>query len=199
MLRDGYTDLPAGRVAAIATSLEMRERPVCRSGMGHAIPFQLRQVERPDVGWYRELFRRIGEPWLWQSRLRMEAAQLEGIIRSPRVEVWSVVVDGLDVGLIELDFRVADECELAFFGLCGDQVGQGLGRSMMTHAIDRAWAQPIGRFWVHTCTLDHPGALGFYIRSGFKAYQRQLELFEDPRLNGTLAPDAAPQVPVIRG
>jgi hypothetical protein len=51
---------------------------------------------------------------------------------------------------------------------------------------------------VHTCTLDHPAALGFYIRSGFRPFKRQLELSTDPRLDGTLPPDAAPGVPIIR-
>jgi hypothetical protein len=33
-------------------------------------------------------------------------------------------------------------------------------------AIERAWARAIDRFWVHTCTHDHPGALAFYLRTG---------------------------------
>jgi hypothetical protein len=51
--------------------------------------------------------------------------------------------------------------------------------------------------WVHTCTLDGPNALAFYQRSGFTAYQRQLETFPDPRLNGLIPRDAAPHIPII--
>jgi hypothetical protein len=51
---------------------------------------------------------------------------------------------------------------------------------------------------VHTCTLDHPAALAFYQRSGFVAYRRQVEIDDDPRLDGTLPADAAPHVPLIR-
>jgi GNAT superfamily N-acetyltransferase len=88
-------------------------------------------------------------------------------------------------------------CELAFFGLTPGLVGKGAGRLLMQHAIERAWARPIDRFWVHTCTLDHPAALAFYVRSGFRAFKRQVEIADDPRLDGTLPPDAAPHAPVI--
>jgi hypothetical protein len=51
--------------------------------------------------------------------------------------------------------------------------------------------------WVHTCTLDHPAALGFYIKSGFTPFHRAIETFADPRLDGTLPVDAAPHVPSL--
>jgi GNAT superfamily N-acetyltransferase len=76
-------------------------------------------------------------------------------------------------------------------------VGNGIGRWLMNRAIERAWSRPIHRFHVHTCNLDHPSALGFYIRSGFRPYKRQIEIGDDPRLTGVLAPDAAPDVPMI--
>jgi hypothetical protein len=50
---------------------------------------------------------------------------------------------------------------------------------------------------VHTCTLDHPNALGFYLRSGFTPYARSVEIADDPRLHGVLPRSAAPHVPVM--
>jgi GNAT superfamily N-acetyltransferase len=197
LLRDGYTNIPAGRIAAIATTLEMREPPVPPPLPGSPSP-ELRRVESPALGWYRDLFRAIGEPWLWQSRLRLSEKALAHILHDPAVEVWAASSDGEDVALVELDFREAGSCELAFFGLTAPWTGRGTGRHLMRHAIARAWARPIQRFWVHTCTLDHPGALGFYIRSGFRPIKRQVEISPDPRLDGTLSPDAAPGVPLIR-
>jgi hypothetical protein len=55
----------------------------------------------------------------------------------------------------------------------------------------------IRRVHVHTCTLDHPAALGAYRRAGFTAYKRAVETFRDPRLLGILPADCAPQVPLI--
>jgi hypothetical protein len=67
----------------------------------------------------------------------------------------------------------------------------------MQEAIGRAWEQPIERLWVHTCTLDHPRALGFYMRSGFRPYKRAVEIAEDPRLKGYVPLSAAPHIPPI--
>jgi GNAT superfamily N-acetyltransferase len=198
MLRDGYTDIPAGKIAAIATSLEMLEPPALRPSP--SVPgVVIRPVSRPEAGWYCDLFRRIGAPWLWQSRLRLAPAALEAIIRSPDVAIWSVVADGRDEGLLELDFRQPGACELAFFGLTVPLTGRGIGRALMNQALSETWRRPIRRMWLHTCTLDHPGALAFYIRSGFRPFQLQLEIADDPRLDGTLPADAAPSVPIIRG
>jgi hypothetical protein len=50
---------------------------------------------------------------------------------------------------------------------------------------------------VHTCTLDSPDALPFYIRSGFVPFARQVEVYADPRVAGVLPREAAPQVPLL--
>jgi GNAT superfamily N-acetyltransferase len=195
-LPDGYSDVPPGKVAAVVTCLEMRSRPASRSERA-APPWQLRRVPRPEVAWYRELFGRVGREWLWFSRLVMPAAELEALLADPDVEVYALAAGGRDEGLLELDFRAPGECELAFFGLGSALLGQGAGRFLMNRAIDGAWSRPISRFWVHTCTNDHPAALAFYLRSGFRAYARRVEVADDPRLIGLAPRDAAPHVPII--
>jgi hypothetical protein len=67
----------------------------------------------------------------------------------------------------------------------------------MARALERGWRPGIRRLWVHTCHLDHPAALDFYIRSGFRPFKRAIEIFEDPRLSGVLPRQAAPQLPLI--
>ncbi|HEV3152598.1 MAG TPA: GNAT family N-acetyltransferase [Candidatus Baltobacteraceae bacterium] len=194
-LADGYIDLPPGKIANVVTCLEMRSKPERRDEPQAVC--SVRRVESPDPQWYRTLFRGVGEPYLWTSRLVMSDEELLGVIRDPRVEIYAVEVDRTDAGLLELDFRTPGECELTFFGVMPDVVGRGIGRRLMNHAIDFAWSHPIERFWVHTCTLDHPSAIPFYIRSGFVPYKRQIEISDDPRVLGVLPKSAAPQVPVL--
>ena len=68
----------------------------------------------------------------------------------------------------------------------------------MHRAIALAWDDPrTTRFWLHTCNLDSPQALPFYIRSGFRPYRYAVEIQEDPRLAGLLPRDAAPHIPLI--
>src|SRR5271163_1051797 len=101
ILPDGHSDVPAGKVAAVVTHLEMTARPPLRPDPPG--PWTLRKVETPDLGWFRDLDRRVGEEWLWFSRARMADAKLAGIIQSPLVEIYALVHEGRDEGLIELD------------------------------------------------------------------------------------------------
>lgn len=195
-LPDGYSDVAAGKLANVVTCLEMLQAPTLRPERADP-PWSIRAVPKPAATWYRELFARVGADWLWFSRLAMPVDKLESIIHDPAVEVYALSVGGRDEGLLELDFRDAGQCELAFFGLTGALLGQGGGRALMNHALRRAWSRPIRRLWVHTCTLDHPCALAFYLRSGFVAYARQVEVADDPRLTGLAPRSAAPHVPLI--
>jgi GNAT superfamily N-acetyltransferase len=195
ILPDGYSDIPAGKIAAVVTHLEMAQRPALRPDPPSA--FTLRRVETPDLNWFRDLYRRVGEEWLWFSRLQISDAELAAIIHLPLVEVYALVHEGRDEGLLELDFREAGQCELAFFGVTAKLIGSGAGRWLMNRALERAWSRPVSRFWVHTCTLDHPSAVAFYQRSGFRAFRRQIEIADDPRLDGTAPRTAARHVPII--
>jgi GNAT superfamily N-acetyltransferase len=196
LLRDGYSDVPTGKLAAVVTCLEMCERPAVRPDPREA-PWRLRRIDLPDVDWYRELFRRVGAEWLWYSRLVMPLPALSEILDSPDNEVYALDAAGTDEGLLELDFRAPGQCELAFFGLTRAIQGRGAGRWLMNRALEKAWSRPISRLWVHTCTLDHPDALGFYLRSGFTAYARRIEVADDPRLSGVAERTAAPHVPIV--
>jgi GNAT superfamily N-acetyltransferase len=192
-----YSPIPDGQIAAIVTSLEMKARPSLRPMPGGEL--RLERWEAPALEKYRLLYRRVGEPWLWFSRLVMADAELAAIIHDPAVMIWAVSDRrGIEVGILELDFREAGQCEIAFFGLIPALNGKGHGRWLMAMALQAAWAHKgVERVWVHTCTLDGPGALGFYMKSGFVPYQRQLETFPDPRLTGHLPREAAPHIPVI--
>jgi GNAT superfamily N-acetyltransferase len=127
----------------------------------------------------------------------MSDAELAAILHAPGVEVYALTHDGRDEGLLELDFREAGACELVFFGVTAGQIGSGAGRFLMTRALARAWAPDVTRVRVHTCTLDHPNALAFYQRAGFRPVGRQVEIFDDPRLDGTLPRDVARHVPIV--
>jgi GNAT superfamily N-acetyltransferase len=195
-LPDGHHDVPAGKLAMIVTSLAMTAPPPTRPDPVPA-PWRLERVEVPEPEAYRALYRRVGQDWLWFSRLRMTDAALLAILRDPDVAVYRLVAATGEAGLLELDFREAGSCELSFFGLVPELIGGGAGRWLMNRALDLAWARPIGRFWVHTCTLDHPKALDFYIRSGFDPTGRQVEIADDPRANGILPREVAPQIPLL--
>lgn len=188
--------VPGGQLAAVVTYLEMGEPPAALAIPPS--PLRLERVERPAPSAYRDLFRRVGSPWLWFSRLVMPDADLAAILGHPAVELFEVR-DGDDVvGMLELDGREPGACELAFVGLVPEYSGKGHGRWLLAEAVLRAWGRDgVGRVHVHTCSLDHPAALAAYRRAGFVAVRRAVETFIDPRLAGILPRDSAPHVPLV--
>jgi len=184
------------QVATIVTHLEMRERP--RAAPVTTSPLRLARWKAPTPDKYRLLFRRVGEPWLWFSRLVIADEELAAILSDERVEIYAVTdPKGIEVGLLELDFRVEGLCHIAFLGLIPPLIGQGFGKWIIAQAKMLGWRKSVSRLSVTTCTLDHANALGAYRKAGFVPVKRTVETFDDPRLIGILPRDAAPQVPLL--
>ena len=195
MLENGYHDVPEGFTASVVTYLEMRARPRLRPCDAGGL--RLTRITTPDAARYRALFAKVGGDYLWSSRLEMADEALLAVLTDPKVHLYVAMSGAEEAGLLELDFRGDTGCELAFFGLAPDQVGGQAGRWLMNEALTRAWDEDIARLFVHTCTLDHPKALAFYIRSGFTPYKRSVEVSPDARLTGHLPKSVAPQIPLL--
>ncbi len=195
-LANGYYELPPGKLLNVVICLEMLAKP---EHIGPGLPdgFVLMRLGANDMATHRAIFRAVGEDLMWFSRLIMPDEKLKGILSNPDVESFAVMQGDEPVGILELNFAEEPECELAFFGISQKAIGTGLGRALMNEASRRAWARPISRFWVHTCHYDHPRALGFYQKAGFKHYARMIEVHDDPRASGHLPREAAAHVPMI--
>ncbi|MDR6818641.1 GNAT superfamily N-acetyltransferase [Neorhizobium sp. 2083] len=195
-LPSGYSAVPPGKIATVVTCLEMHGRPRRKTSPApDTLVLEHWQSPAPDE--YRALFRAVGENWMWVSRLVMGDDELAAVLNDPQVEIYVLLDGGRRIGLLELDFREEGECELVYFGLVSGAIGKGAGRFLMNWAIEKAWAHPIRRFWVHTCHFDHPAAMQFYQRSGFTPYALMVEVLDDPRLTGQMPRTASPHVPLI--
>ena len=185
--------IPAGHVGAVVTYLEMTGRPPLRPLPDS--PLRLERWPDPEPARYRLLFERVGARWLWYSRLAMDDERL----RRETAEVHAVVDPmGIEVGMVELDFRSPGDCLIRFLGLVPELAGRGHGAWLMASTLALAWRPEVERALVNTCTLDHPAALKAYLNAGFTAVKRAFESFPDPRLAGLLPADAAPQIPILR-
>jgi GNAT superfamily N-acetyltransferase len=156
------------------TYLEMLKRPervvpAPRDGL------TVIHAKRPTIAYYRFLYDAVGRQYHWVRRTRYTDEELARIIHDPLDEVHVLHVDGVPAGYAELDRRVPGEVELNQFGLTADFIGQGLGKWFLQWTIDRAWSYGPKRFWLHTCTLDHPNALPNYKKAGFVVYREEVK------------------------
>lgn len=160
-------------ITTVVSYLKMTAPP---TGLARRPPgpgVEIRRARHPSIAFYRFLYGTVGEPWTWFERRWLSDAQLEALLRDPRVEVNVLWVEGTPAGYAELDHRTPPDVELAYFGLMPEFIGKGFGGYLLDWAIWHAWRGRPRRLWVHTCDLDHPRALDLYQRLGFRIYDRR--------------------------
>src|SRR5205823_3987824 len=146
------------------TFLEMFARPQ-RTVSPPGTAFTVVHAKRPTLAYYRFLYDGVGRDYDWTSRKKLSDTALAAILQDPRVEVHVLTADGVPAGFAELDRRIEGEIELVQFGLMPEFIGRGLGKYFLQWSIDKAWSYGPKRFWLHTCTKDHPAALPNYLKA----------------------------------
>lgn len=174
------------RIDDTVTYLEMFEQPPARPLPAPLGKLALMRAEACSVPFYRYLYDTVGEKWVWFTRREWSDAALAAEIQKPTTEIFVLYLGGVPAGYFELDAEQPRETLLSYFGLMPDFIGRRLGPFLLNAAIEQAWSRPIERFWVHTCTFDHPRALPLYQRAGFVVYARRQVSFDDPRESGLL-------------
>lgn len=159
----------AEKLTAHVTFLEMRER-YTRS---HPIPSRprlaLMRAERMPVAFYRYLYDQVGRQYHWYLRRVMDDEAVDAVINADTTQIDVLYADGCPAGFFELDLTgMPEQVELAYFGLCRDYIGAGLGKWFLSSAVEAAWQHGPNKVTVHTNSLDHPRALGLYQRIGFE-------------------------------
>ena len=148
-----------------------------RRGLPPEIAVAIEHVGNPTAALYRELYDRVGRPWLWYERRLLSDEALQALLNRPGHELHIARDDGRLIGFFEL----GDE-ELVFFGLTLDYIGQRIGPWLLDRAIERAFALGWPRLLLNTNTLDHPRALATYRKAGFRPVRTEAKELQDPRV-----------------
>ncbi|MFZ5783852.1 MAG: GNAT family N-acetyltransferase [Pseudomonadota bacterium] len=166
-----------GRLPITITHLEMTPGDWARRGRAPDIEVVVARVDRPTASLYRDLYDRVGRPWLWYERRLLSDAALEALLGRPDHELHVARHDGELVGFFELGGD-----ELAFFGLTLPYIGRRIGPWLLDRAVERAFARGTTRLELNTNTLDHPRALDTYCKAGFRPVRREDRELRDPRV-----------------
>ena len=158
---------------AVRTYLEMSTpenlRPA-RCGDGDV---SAERIEECPPAFWRFLYTEVGRQYHWVDRLCWTDEDIAAYLSSPAIQFWVLKVQGSVAGYFELRREDDDSIEIAYIGLLAAFVGRGLGKHLLTVAVERAWAVGAGRVWLHTCSLDHPAALPNYLARGFSIFKTE--------------------------
>lgn len=139
------------------------------------------EIASPELSQF--MFRTVGGPWRWFSRLSWTYQQWLQYLTEQQVRTWLLTVKGTPAGYIELLKHPDDSVEIKFFGLLPQFIGQGLGSRLAKAAVLQATAWTRGKVWLHTCSADHPSALKNYQNAGFRLTHTETSVEALPKLN----------------
>lgn len=165
-------------VDLMVTYLEMTAAPAGAPKSSPLPGFMIEQARMKRLE-YVTLYRRVGEPFQWDQRLRMEPEALEGHLSDPSTYVYLLRNGDEAVGLCEFTGVGQEDVELANFGLAPEMQGKGLGGFLLDGALRSCWRHSPKRIWLRTDTNDHPNAVAVYRKAGFKPSLRRVESFPD--------------------
>jgi GNAT superfamily N-acetyltransferase len=119
----------------------------------------------------RFFYTAIGGDYFWLERLPWTYADWMMYLDRPEQQTWLITVAGVPAGYFELEHQPGDDVEIVYFGLLPQFTARGLGGWSLGEAASRAWEMGAKRVWVHTCDLDHAGALPNYLARGFQVFK----------------------------
>jgi GNAT superfamily N-acetyltransferase len=126
-----------------------------------------------DPALWRRLYTAVGRDYHWVDRLAWSDEDITTYLADPALELWVLRVDQELAGYFELRRHDDGAVEVAYFGLLPAFTGRGLGRFMLTKAVERAWERGANRVWLHTSSLDHSSALSNYLARGFSIWKQE--------------------------
>jgi len=122
---------------------------------------------------FRQLYREVGQNYFWTDRLPWSDEEIKTYLQQPQVSLWLMTYNDEISGYFELKQQADGSTEIAYFGLMPQFIGRGLGKHLLTRAVEQAWADGAKRVWLHTCTDDDPAALPNYLKRGFKPFKTE--------------------------
>ncbi len=168
------------RVVVLRTYLTLNSAAEARLDYPDIPGLEIRPVGRADVTAYRETFEEIGREVLWVGRLNWPIEEFGRRLDSTKVRAWLARLDGIPAGLVELESKGDGSVEISHIGVTPNCQGRGLGKYLLSFAIERAWELGASRFWLFTLTLDGEHALSNYLKRGFRIWKRRAAIVTVP-------------------
>ncbi len=131
-------------------------------------------VDKPDYQLNKFFYKEIGKKHNWIDRLSWSENQWIEYLNDHHVKTYILKENDNLVGFFEQIFYQSEkDCEIAYFGVLEEYIGQRYGGYLLSEAIKMSFKKGARRVWVHTCSLDHKHALKNYMARGMKVFKSE--------------------------
>ena len=160
-------------VTVVRTYLEQRTPDSLRPSLSSDPSLRLVRVDPNDVALFRRMYRDVGGVYYWRDRNLLSDDEIRAHFARAGVELWVLYHGDEPAGFFELNRHEDGSVEITYFGLTSAFFGRGLGKHLLTRAVQSAWALGANRVWLHTSSLDHSSALSNYLARGFSIWKQE--------------------------
>jgi len=164
---------PVSTIEVTRTYLEMRDPAELQPARCDDPGIRVEQMHDSSASFFRYLYVEVGRNYHWIDRLPWTDEEIVAHMNQPEISLWLMTEDGANAGYFELRRCEDGSVEVAYFGLLPQFIGRGLGKHLLTCAVEQAWADGANRVWLQTCTLDDKAALPNYLKRGFQPYKSE--------------------------
>ena len=164
-----------GARAVVVTHLVMDDPAHLNSALAPS-DCRIEVVSRDKAALSRDLYHRVGAPWLWVDRLDWPPERWQAWAERGGHHLLIAVHEQTLAGYVELDQSGDGSVEIAYFGVLPDFIGRRIGGWLLSQGLQYAFGLPdTTEVRVHTCDLDAPAALANYRRRGMRVVAHEVE------------------------
>lgn len=164
----------ASIVEVTRTYLEMRDPAELQTARCDDPRIRVERMHECSASFFRHLYVEVGRNYHWIDRLPWTDEDIVAHLSQVEISMWLMTDGGATAGYFELSRCEDGSVEVAYFGLLPEFIGRGLGKYLLTRAVEQAWAEGANRVWLHTCTLDDPAAMPNYLKRGFRLFKTEV-------------------------
>ena len=128
----------------------------------------------PDFQINKFFYKQIGKSYRWIDRLVWDDVKWMNYINNSNLETYVLTENEELIGFFELLFHLElRKCEIAYFGILDQYIGQKYGGYLLSEALKLGFRKKTKKVWLHTCSLDHKNALKNYLKRGMKIFRSE--------------------------
>lgn len=191
-------DVPAGHLPVHRWFLQLDHPEALDAPKPPRDDLRIMRAVNPSVDFYRFLYARAGENWLWGDRLTWSDEKIIQATQKETIHILVLYVGGVPAAFSEIGFDDPTSSHIHYFAVLPGFLSGGLGSYFLSYNIHYAGAMKTAPLTLDTCSLDHPIALENYRNRGFKVIREEDLVYRDPRLEGTIPTHAAPHIPLAK-
>jgi ribosomal protein S18 acetylase RimI-like enzyme len=171
---------PTGPRDVVRTHLELPGREAFRPAPSPDPRARVEEAVGCPPSLFRWLYAEVGRAYHWLDRRSWTDEDARRRLDDPAVSLHLLSVAGAPAGYFELERHEDGSFEIAYFGLLPTFHGRGLGKYLLSEAVEAAFARGARRVRLHTCSLDGPAALPNYLARGFHVVRTETYVADLP-------------------